>query len=60
MGYVSWPPPLPPTATREEMEADLAALRREIRRNNAMLGICMAGGIICGVVLGGMCLLLGQ
>ena len=39
MGTVSWPPPLPPTATREEMEADLAALRAEIRRNNLSLAL---------------------
>jgi len=53
MGAVSWPPPLPKTATREEMEADLAALRAEIRHNSAMFAMVFAGGIICAVVLAG-------
>lgn len=39
MGNVSWPPPLPETATREEVLADLAALRAEIRRNNLSLAL---------------------
>lgn len=39
MGTVSWPPPLPKTATREEILADLAALRAEIGRNNLCLAL---------------------
>lgn len=55
MGVTIWRRPLPRTATREEMLADLDALRAEIKRtvmmNIIVIGTTLVGGLALMVIV---------
>ena len=57
MGYVPQRPALPPTATAEEMEADLERIRNDIRKKDRMtLTVFVMWFIMIAVMLFSMAL----
>lgn len=51
MGQLMPRPPLPPTATPAERRADLARIRREIRRDAHLLVTIYAGALVAGLAV---------